>query len=174
MTKIDPQSLRSVLSHLPTGLTVITGEHSTGLVGVSCNSFISVSLDPPLIGFCPARSSESWPPLRAAGRFCVNFMSHRHEATIRAFARKGIDRFAGVSHHPRPCGPGLEDALAWLDCELYAEHPAGDHYVVLAEVIGLETRTDEPPLVFFRGRYGTFAQDQEPSPLTTDRRQSAL
>ena len=153
---IEPYVFRRVLGHLPTGVTVITAQHQDGPVGMACNSVTSVSLEPPLIAFCPARESETWQALRAAGRFCVNVMAEHHEIATRAFARKGIDRFAGVAHHPRPGGPALDDAVAWLDCQIRAEYEAGDHLIVVADVVGLEARDDAAPLVFFRGAYGTF------------------
>jgi 3-hydroxy-9,10-secoandrosta-1,3,5(10)-triene-9,17-dione monooxygenase reductase component len=156
VTNIEPARFRRVLSHLPTGVTVITADGVDGPVGMACNSFSSVSLDPPLVSFCPARSSATWPALRDAGGFCVNFMADHHEEVTRAFARKGVDRFAGIAHHPRARGPALEDAVAWLDCEIRAEHEAGDHLIVVAEVVGLDARPDGAPLVFFRGGYGTF------------------
>jgi flavin reductase (DIM6/NTAB) family NADH-FMN oxidoreductase RutF len=155
LTAIEPSVFRRVLGHLPTGVTVITSEQVDGPVGMACNSVTSVSLEPPLISFCPARTSETWPALRAARRFCVNVMANHHEPAARAFAWKGINRFAGITHHPRAGGPALDDAVAWLDCEIRAEHEAGDHLIVVAEVVGLEARTDAAPLVFFGGRYGT-------------------
>jgi 3-hydroxy-9,10-secoandrosta-1,3,5(10)-triene-9,17-dione monooxygenase reductase component len=153
---IEPDVFRRVLGHLPTGVTVITAHHPDGPVGMACNSVSSVSLAPPLISFCPARGSDTWTALRTAARFCVNVMADHHEAATRTFARKGVDRFAQVRHHPRPCGPALDDAVAWLDCEIRAEHEAGDHLIVVAEVVSLEARPDAAPLVFFRGAYGTF------------------
>lgn len=154
---IDPTIFRRVLGNLPTGVTVITAEHADGPVGMACNSVTSVSLEPPLISFCPARTSETWPTLQAAGKLCVSVMARHHAEATRAFARKGVDRFAGVSHHRRPCGPALDDAVAWLDCKIHAVHEAGDHLIVVAKVVALEARADASPLVFFRGAYGTFA-----------------
>ncbi len=151
-----------MLGHLPTGVAVITGNDAEGPVGVSCNSLTSVSLHPPLVSFCPARTSETWPILRSAGRFCINFMAAHHEDVIQAFARKGVSRFAGVQYHPRVSGPAIDDAIGWLDCELRAEHEAGDHFIVLGEVVALEARSEVAPLVFFRGRYGTFAPGSVP------------
>jgi flavin reductase (DIM6/NTAB) family NADH-FMN oxidoreductase RutF len=83
-------------------------------------------------------------------------MAEHHEPATRAFARKGIDRFAGVRYHARRCGPALDDAVAWLDCEIRAEHVGGDHLIVVAEIVDLEARSGAAPLVFFRGTYGTF------------------
>jgi flavin reductase (DIM6/NTAB) family NADH-FMN oxidoreductase RutF len=153
---VEPHVFRRVLGHLPTGVTVITGQLPDGPIGMACNSVTSVSLEPPLIAFCPARRSETWQALRPTARFCVNVMAEHHEAATRAFARKGIDRFAGIGYHARRCGPALDGAVAWLDCEIRAEHDGGDHLIVVAEVMALEARIDAAPLVFFRGAYGTF------------------
>jgi 3-hydroxy-9,10-secoandrosta-1,3,5(10)-triene-9,17-dione monooxygenase reductase component len=171
MMRIEPAAFRRVLGHLPTGVTVITADHSDGPVGMACNSVTSVSLQPPLISFCPARTSETWPALRAAGRFCVNVMADHHEQATRAFARKDVDRFAGVSHHSRIGGPALDDAVAWLDCEIHAEHDAGDHMIVVARVVAMEARNGAEPLMFFRGTYGTFTPGVAPRhvPVRSDR-----
>lgn len=154
---VDPTDFRRVLGHLPTGVTVLTSHGADGPVGMACNSVSSVSLTPPLISFCPARTSRTWPALRASGRCCVNVMADHHEAATRAFARKGVDRFSGIAYHQRIGGPALDDAVAWFDCEIHAEHEAGDHLIVVAGVLALEARRDVAPLVFYRGDYGTFA-----------------
>jgi flavin reductase (DIM6/NTAB) family NADH-FMN oxidoreductase RutF len=154
---IAGEDFRHVLGHYPTGVAVVTAERPDGPVGMACNSFTSVSLEPPLIAVCPAKSSETWPEIRDAGRFLVNLMHRDHEALVREFARKGADRFASVDFHPHGCGPALDDALAWIGCSLYAEHDAGDHTIALGRVMGLQAREDLEPLVFFRGRYGTFS-----------------
>jgi 3-hydroxy-9,10-secoandrosta-1,3,5(10)-triene-9,17-dione monooxygenase reductase component len=156
LMRIEPSVFRQVLSHLPTGVTVVTADGVDGPVGMACNSVSSVSLEPPLVSLCPARTSETWPALCDRGRFCVNVMANHHEAATRAFARKDVDRFAGIAHHPRAGGPALDDAVAWLDCEIRAVHEAGDHFIVVAEVVALDARPDVAPLVFFRGGYGTF------------------
>jgi 3-hydroxy-9,10-secoandrosta-1,3,5(10)-triene-9,17-dione monooxygenase reductase component len=156
MNAITGETFRQVLGHLPTGVTVITADTRDGRAGMTANSVTSVSLEPPLILFCPAKSSATWPLIRDAGRFCVNVMASHHQELTRAFARKGVDRFAGVEVVERAAGPALSDAVAWLDCDLYDEHDAGDHTVVLARVLELEAQSDRSPLVFFQGRYGTF------------------
>lgn len=152
------QELRRVLGHLPTGVTVITAHSTVGSVGMAANSVTSVSLDPPLVLFCPSRASETWPHLRASGRFTINVMAHDHELVTVRFAAKGIERFAGIECINGPTGPRLQGALAWIDCELRDEHDAGDHTIVVADVLGIGSTTEEHllPLVFFRGRYGTF------------------
>ena len=163
-TNIDPQidgdRFRHVLGHLPTGVTVVTAHHPGGPVAMSANSVTSVSLEPPLILFCPAKSSTSWPRIHESGRFCVNVFAAHHEEISRRFAAQGVDRFAGVAWHSRPAGPALDDAVAWIECTIDAEHEAGDHLIVVGAVDQLDVREgDADPLVFFRGRYGSFASN---------------
>jgi 3-hydroxy-9,10-secoandrosta-1,3,5(10)-triene-9,17-dione monooxygenase reductase component len=157
MTAISPDTFRQILGHLPTGVTVITAAGEDGPIGMAANSVTSVSLDPPLILFCPAKSSDTWPLLRSVGRFCINVMAGHHEEVTRNFARRGVDRFEGVSWTARHGGPGLDDAVAWIECEIRDEHDAGDHVIVVAHVLAIDARAGVEPLVFFQGRYGTFA-----------------
>jgi 3-hydroxy-9,10-secoandrosta-1,3,5(10)-triene-9,17-dione monooxygenase reductase component len=158
MLDIDPRRFRDVLGHLPTGVTVIASNGPDGPVGMAANSVTSVSLDPPMILFCPAKSSTTWPDLRATGAFCVNILAGHHEELTRQFAAKDTDRFAGVDYTRRETGPALADAVAWVECRLRDEHEAGDHTIVVAEVVAIEAAEarDLEPLVFFRGRYGSF------------------
>lgn len=158
-TAIAPELYRHVFGHLPTGVVVVTAEPAgQGPVGMACNSLTSLSLDPPLLLVCPAKSSTTWPAIEQAGRFCVNVMASEQAAATVAFARRGADRFAGVAWRPRWGGPALDDALAWIDCRLHARHDAGDHLIVVGEIVALEAGAPASPLVFFRGRYGTFAE----------------
>jgi 3-hydroxy-9,10-secoandrosta-1,3,5(10)-triene-9,17-dione monooxygenase reductase component len=154
--EFDGARFREVLAHLPTGVTIITANTPDGPTGMAANSFTSVSLDPPLVLFCPAKSSSTWPVIRAAGTLCVNVMAGHHEQLIRQFARKGADRFAGVDYEMHDEGPALSEAVAWLDCRIEAEHDAGDHTIVVARVNRLDAVADSEPLVFLRGRYGRF------------------
>jgi flavin reductase (DIM6/NTAB) family NADH-FMN oxidoreductase RutF len=156
MEPITGDHLRHVLGHLPTGVTVVTANAVDGPAGMAANSVTSVSLDPPLILLCPAKSSSTWPRIRDARRFCVNVMAGHHEDVTRRFAQRGVDRFAGVPISDRPTGPALEDAVAWIECELRDEHDAGDHTIAVADVVGIEAADARTPLVFFRGRYGPF------------------
>jgi flavin reductase (DIM6/NTAB) family NADH-FMN oxidoreductase RutF len=110
-----------------------------------------------LVLVCPAKSSSTWPEIRATGRFCANVMAHNHEELCRQFARKNVDRFAGVSWHSRLAGPGLDDAVAWIECEIEAEYEAGDHEIVVGRVLAIEASETSAPLVFFRGGYGSFS-----------------
>lgn len=158
VSPITGTEFRRVLGHLPTGVTVVTANRPEGPVGMSANSVTSVSLDPPLILFCPSKLSETWPHIQAAGQFCVNVMASHHETLARQFAQRGIDRFADVTWVARECGPGLSDACAWIDCSLRDEHDAGDHTIVVADVLAIDAADARDPLVFLRGGYGRFVR----------------
>lgn len=154
--EISGETFRRILGHLPTGVTVVTAYGDDGPTGMAANSVTSVSLDPPLILVCPAKSSTTWPVIREAGSFCVNIMAGHHEEATRRFALKGADRFAGIRFVDRPAGPALDDAVAWIECSIREEHDAGDHTIVVADVLALEAAEEATPLVFYRGLYGTF------------------
>jgi 3-hydroxy-9,10-secoandrosta-1,3,5(10)-triene-9,17-dione monooxygenase reductase component len=146
-----------VLGHFATGVTVVTGIAGGGPIGLAVNSFTSVSLAPSLVAFCVGMRSASWPKLRTAGAFCVNILAEDQEALSRAFAGHGADRFTGVGWRPAPSGaPILTGALAWIDCSLEAEYPAGDHVIVVGRVSELDLAQEGRPLVFYRGGYGRF------------------
>jgi 3-hydroxy-9,10-secoandrosta-1,3,5(10)-triene-9,17-dione monooxygenase reductase component len=154
--RVDPSAFRRVLGVFATGVVVVAAVDGDRPVGMSANSFASVSLEPPLVLFCPARTSTTWPRLRAVGAFVVSVLAAEQEAVGRGFARRDVDRFAGVGWRPGPSGhPVLDDALVWLDCTLDAVHQAGDHEIAVARVTALspEPATGVEPLVFFRGRY---------------------
>lgn len=155
---IDEARYRQVLGHFPTGVTVVTA-HQSGQqpVGLAVGSFFSLSLDPPLVGFCPGKSSSSWPKIEAAGSFCVNVLADDQEDVARVFAGQGEDKFTSVGWRPAGSGsPIISEALAWVDCAIEDVHDAGDHYIVTGLVRELKVERERHPLVFFRGGYGSF------------------
>jgi 3-hydroxy-9,10-secoandrosta-1,3,5(10)-triene-9,17-dione monooxygenase reductase component len=153
----DPATYRTVLGHFATGVTIVTAHDGEHPVGMACNSFTSVSLDPPLVLWCAAKSSSTWPQMQGAKHFAVNVLEEDGESVCRVFATKGVDRFEGVTHHRAVTGaPVLADALAYVDCETVAEHDAGDHVIVVGRVLELGYATEGKPLLFYRGGYGHF------------------
>ncbi|MGW3468398.1 flavin reductase family protein [Saccharopolyspora sp. NPDC000995] len=158
--QIDAARYRRVLGHFATGVVAITAiDPGTGLpTGLAANSFTSVSIDPPLVAFCVAHTSSSWPRVRSAGRYCINVLAQNQEGVSRQFAVKGGDKFAGLSWHPSPhSAPVLADAAAWLDARPVAEHHAGDHLIVVSAIDHLEApAADAAPLLFYKGQYGRF------------------
>lgn len=150
----DSARFRQVLGHFPTGVCVIATIHQHQPVGVAIGSFFSVSLEPPLVGFCAGKGSSTWPKLREAGRFCVNVLAADQEEISRVFASKDADKFAGLAWDHSPLGsPRLGGALAWIDCELETVHDAGDHEIAVGAVHDVEVGGEGGPLVFFRGGY---------------------
>lgn len=153
---VDQREFRTVMSQFATGVVIVTSVHNGMPVGMAVNSFTSVSLDPPLVAFCAARSSTTWPRLREAGGFAVNVLGSHHEEVCRVFSLTGANRFAleGVEWTRSPSGrPLLADALAWLDCQVEAVYPAGDHDIVLGRAMDVATGNGGAPLIFFRGAY---------------------
>lgn len=146
---------RQALGHLPTGVTVIASLLDGEPVGLSVGSFFSVSLDPPMVGFCAAKSSTSFPKVQKVGSFCASILAGDQEAVSRVFASSGADKFRGLGWHASgdSGSPVLADALAWIDCRIASVVDAGDHVVVLGNVLHVEVARETDPLVFFRGGY---------------------
>jgi flavin reductase (DIM6/NTAB) family NADH-FMN oxidoreductase RutF len=154
----DGAKFRQVLGHFPTGVTVITAVENGSPVGLAVGSFASLSLDPPLVLFCPGNQSASWPKIRAAGVFCVNILGADQEHVCRVFASKEPDKFATIGWTPTaatgsPCITGVH---AWIDCTIEQIVPGGDHDVVIGRVQSLDSSDSAGPLVFYRGGYGRF------------------
>ncbi|MCW2634086.1 MAG: uncharacterized protein JWQ99_453 [Blastococcus sp.] len=152
---VDRQAMREVLGHFASGVTVVTAVTDAGPTGFTCQSFSSLSLDPPLIAFAPSKTSRTWPALRAIGRFCVNVLAEGQDDVSQNFARSGADKFAGVPWTPSSHGsPVLDDVVAWIDGQLWAEYDGGDHTIVVARVLDLGADPARRPLLFHRGTYG--------------------
>lgn len=163
----DPEAVararqfRDVLGLFCTGVTVVTSVSHGEPVGMTCQSFSSVSLEPPLVMFCPAKTSRAWPLMRQAGFFCVNFLAADQRDISNAMASKGADKYDGVGWRPGITGaPVLDGVLGYVDCIVETVHEAGDHYIVVGRVRELapgdgrvsdEGKAD--PLLFYRGAY---------------------
>ena len=151
----DAATYRTVLGHFATGVVIVTAIDGDEPVGMAANSFTSVSLDPPLVLFCAAKSSSTWPRIQPAQKWAANILAEDGEEICRLFAQKGADRFARIAYAPGRTGsPILEDALAFVDCETIAQHDAGDHVIVVGRVLELGLTADAGPLLFYQGRYG--------------------
>ncbi len=158
-TTIDPAEFRKVLGSYPTGVCVITALDEDKPAGMVVGSFTSVSLDPPLVGFFPDKSSSSWPLIEKAGHFCVNVMAADQMDVCRSVVAKGEAKFVGVeytvSDHDLPVIAG---SIATIECRLYSVTEAGDHWFVLGQVLRMENVREDDPMLFHRGRYGGFAE----------------
>jgi len=150
--------MRDVLGRFCTGIAVITASDGVRPYGFTCQSMTSVSLDPPYISFCPARTSKTWPVIRDIGALCVNVLAHDQHHLCTQFAVSAADKFLGVRWRPAANGaPLIEGAVATIEANLEFEHGAGDHTIVVAHVTELHAADDRHPLLFYRGGYGGFA-----------------
>lgn len=155
---VDRQVMRMVLGYFVSGIVVVTGADADGPSGFTCQSFASLSLDPPLVMFSPSLTSVSWPRIRTSGSFCINVLASEHANYSNTFARSGGDKFAGVSWAPAPSGsPILDGVSAWIDCTLDNEYPGGDHTIVIGRVLDLGADPEQLPLLYYRGSYGVTA-----------------
>ncbi|MET0456469.1 MAG: flavin reductase family protein [Mycobacterium sp.] len=154
VSDISPQHMRTVLGHFCSGITVITTMGDDGPIGFTCQSFSSLSLDPPLVSFSPARTSTTWPKIRDVGSFAINVLADHHDGVSNGFARSGTDKFAGVTWAVGALGaPILDGVVAWAECRLWAEYDGGDHTIVAAEVLDLHASSERRPLLYFQGGY---------------------
>lgn len=157
-SSISPGQFRHVLGQYPTGVVAVTAIDADGdPIGMILGSFGSVSLEPPLVAFMPAKSSSSWARLQEVDRWCINVLGADQEELCQTLASKRTDKFSLVSWAPTRHGsPRIEGCLAYIDCSREAVHDGGDHDVVLARVLDMAAGAAGPPLLFYRGGYGTF------------------
>lgn len=150
----DQRTLRDVLGTFVTGVTIVTTCDAHGVRhGLTANSFSSVSLDPPLILWCQATKSRSYPAFRDSAHFAVNILAHDQISLSQHFANVSNDKFRGIEY-TRGTGdvPLLHGTSASLECVQLAAHPCGDHVVYIGRVTSL-SRSDRAPLAFCAGRY---------------------
>jgi 3-hydroxy-9,10-secoandrosta-1,3,5(10)-triene-9,17-dione monooxygenase reductase component len=160
---------RHTLGHFCTGVTVITGVDGEGgggrPAGFACQAFAALSLTPPLVLFCPGKSSKTWPAIAGSGYFCVNVLAAGQQEIARRFGVSGPDKFAGLSWTPSRSGaPVLAGALTWVECAVEAVHEAGDHYLVVGRVTELGPSRPDRPLLFYRGRYAAMDAGSDAGP----------
>ncbi|MFI6516885.1 3-hydroxy-9,10-secoandrosta-1,3,5(10)-triene-9,17-dione monooxygenase reductase subunit [Spirillospora sp. NPDC050679] len=162
---VDGRAFREVLGHFCTGIVVIGATGGDGLpVGFACQSFSALSLDPPLVLFCPAKSSRTWPVIERAGRFAANMLAEGQRGVCEVFGRSGQDKFACAEWRASPNGsPLLDSALAWVDCTVETVHDAGDHYIVVGRVTAMDASAEGRPLLFFRGGYTAAQAGPDPA-----------
>jgi flavin reductase (DIM6/NTAB) family NADH-FMN oxidoreductase RutF len=154
----DTRRLRRVFSAFPSGVTAVCALVDDQPVGIAASSFTSVSLNPPLVSVCVARSSTTWPQLRRAARFGVSVLSADQEQACAQLSARGIDRFAGLPWRASPGGAVLLDgASAWLECTIDQQVRAGDHDIVVLRVHDLGANHQVHPLVFHSSQFRRLA-----------------
>ena len=156
----DSSAFKDAMGRFTTGVTIVSGLDAGEPVGFTCQSFVSLSIDPPYVAVAPARTSTTWPRIARTGSFCVNVLSEDQESLCRGFAVSGGPKFDGVAWHPSPGtgSPIIEGGLAWVDCRVELVHDAGDHELILGRVVELGVGEGEP-LLFFRSHFAVVAHD---------------
>ncbi len=150
----EPRTLRDAFGCFATGVTVVTGRSSSGeRMGLTANSFTSVSLDPPLVLFCPALGASALPTLRETGRFAINILDLDGQTVADRFTKKGVDRFAEADWEEWEGLPVLSAAKAAFACTLHADHDGGDHRIIVGRVTRLGWAHDREALLYLHGRY---------------------
>ena len=153
----DPLLFRRILGAFPTGVTVVATLEAGRPVGLAVGSFFSVSLEPPLVGFCVMTTSSTWPAIERRGTFGVSILADGQTDVCKRLATKEPGKFDSLTWTPAPVtgSPLIAEAVAHLDCELEQQHLAGDHWIVVGRVRHLAAhRDDAAPLVFCRGTFG--------------------
>ncbi|RZL92771.1 MAG: FCD domain-containing protein [Variovorax sp.] len=158
---IEPTLFRQLLGCFPTGVAIITTRTADGRpAGLTCNSFSSVSLEPPLVLFSLRKASSLLGTFAEADAFAINILSERQDALSGRFASSKIaDKFEGVAWRSGPLGmPIIEDCLASFECSVHARHEAGDHDVFIGEVKHMSGGPADQALVFYKGAYMMLAE----------------
>lgn len=150
----EPRHLRDAFGCFATGVTVVTGRAPDGTrTGLTANSFTSVSLDPPLLLFCPANSASALPTLRQTGRFAINVLDLDGQHVADRFTRKGIDRFAEADWLDWDGLPVLKAAKAAFVCEIHADHDGGDHRIIVGRIMRYGLAPARESLLYLHGSY---------------------
>ncbi len=151
----DTKAFRHALGSFPTGVAVVTAMGGADPVGMTVNSFASVSLDPPLVLWCLKKDSNRYAIFAEAEAFTINVLGTEHESVSSRLAKQGEHSLHDVDLLETDLGPpALADAHAVFECEREAVHEGGDHLILIGRVVRFARRDDGAPLVFYRGRYG--------------------
>ncbi|HKD55187.1 MAG TPA: flavin reductase family protein [Steroidobacteraceae bacterium] len=159
-TAFTQRDLRDAFGLFATGVTVVTAVRPDGdTVGVTANSFTSVSLEPPLLLWCLSAGSSAAPAFTHRAPFAVHVLGHHQVDVALQFARRAHEKFTNEAHRRGPHPPHLSGALCRFDCRVHGVHDGGDHLIIVGEVLGLVCGPGAP-LAFHAGRFGHFTADR--------------
>ncbi len=159
----DVRKFRDALGNFATGVTIITTMSDDGEpIGLTANSFSSVSLDPPLVLFCLGRESYSFGHFENSEHFVINILGADQQEQSNHFARPSTDKWNDITYDVCDNGcPAFRNALAIFECAKHDVHDAGDHIIIVGRVESFEHKGEGDPLLYYRGRYAQIAQIAE-------------
>lgn len=159
--EIDARQFRNALGSFATGVTIVTTRDTDGTdIGLTANSFNSVSLDPPMVLWSLAKSSYSLPAFLRAQYFAVHILAADQQPLSEKFAKRGADKFAGLKIERGAGGvPLIDGCSAQFECHMAFRHDGGDHEILVGDVLKF-SHFDRPPLIFHSGRYGLVVEQQ--------------
>lgn len=155
---LSGRGFRDTMGFYASGITIVSSEHAGAPVGMTCQSFYSVSLEPPLVSISVATTSTTYPKIRESGTFCVNVLAADQSGVSSQFARSGTDKWAGIEYSTSDGGnPVIHGTLMWVDCTIEAEYEAGDHLIVVGRVHSMSPGgwSAGDPLLYYKGGYRT-------------------
>lgn len=166
---IDATRFRSVMSNHPTGVVAVSAVEDDGTpVGMIVGTFMSASLDPPLVSFLTDRNSSTWPRIEGAQDFCVSMLADSQRHVVASLATKGSDKFATLDWTPGSNGaPAIDSSLGWIEARIESVVSAGDHTLVLGAVTAMRVGQSDSPMLFFRNNLGRYAMSQSPADADT-------
>ena len=165
LTGPTPAEMRRAMGSFASGVTVVTGLDGAEPVGFACQSFASVSLDPPMVLFCADHRGRAWPLIQQSGRFTINVLGEHQGDLCDRFGSSRGQKFTDLAWETSPIGtPSLPGVLMRVHAEVHEVLVAGDHDVVVGRVLQLETPAPERPMLFFRGRFGVEDQHEYTAP----------
>lgn len=154
---IGEQEFKQVMRRWVNGVTIVTSRMGDEIHGLTVSAFTSISLNPPLVMVSIGHNRDSYPFVKEAGFFGVNFLRSDQSELSDLFAGRMPqieDRFADISYRSEASGvPILDDCLAWIDCRVAGEHTVGDHSIFIGEVLAADSLSDELPLTYHDGDY---------------------
>lgn len=162
VSSIDTKTFRAALGNFPTGVAIVTTMNEGTPVGLTCNSFSSVSMDPPLVLWSLRKESSLLQAFSSARRFAVNLLADHHGPLSSRFASSKVaDKFEGVDHTVGELGlPLLDGCVSRFECETHAEYDGGDHVIFVGRVVRFGAHESAVPLVFCRGAYCSLAEEE--------------
>jgi len=156
---LSPASFRQVLGSFATGVAIVTTRSGDTIHGLTANAFCSVSMEPMLVLVCVDKQAYSHDLMLASQNFGINILAAEHQPHAERFANNDLEapqRYAGLAYHTVLTGaPIFDEAMAWVDCELYATHEGGDHTIIVGKVVALGKGESQDPLLYYQSRYHT-------------------